>query len=276
MPFIDALKDFDPQHPFDIPVTLPPALTAVASRAMAVLQGRTRRELEAGLAHLYRLNLAGRRPPAGAEPGAPFHLAGPLQHLETALAEEDTRTPDGFPNPRAADWYALFAIGLIGDLVTLHRDAPRYTAGALPQASHYPALTVELALQATEALVRAEALAERDQGDGVALRRRAQAAAKGKASQFSLVRSVCVERYDLRYQDVRSVREAATKIYRSLSPALKDAWPDGIEAEERINRIQRWIGEFKRGKSVLVPSQLRQPAKKASRRKKSMGRQAKP
>lgn len=267
MPYADALRHFDPNTPFALPITIAESLGDVVPRAMAILHRRSKADIQNGLTLLHRLypigeGLWGQR--AGQlmrDNGAPLWPTSASGILQAALSEIPLAKNQPFPKAQTAELYALLALGLVGDLVSQERNQPRMTEGPYQLAQSYSASIMYGAVNAMEAIGRAERAVVDPRYSGVI-----QAGRKGGGSKYAditYLRNECLMRYTIHFEGKMSVRKAARLIYQSLPPLAHNLWPRSTDPEaQRIQRIEKWVGRYLRNEiPVLGRGTLRRPAR---------------
>lgn len=243
----DAFRRFNPlgehlSETWGLPILL--------NRALPLIRNRSLEELKHALKILYTMRLE-------------FVDAAFLEDLDDLRASSQRRTPftatriltramrefdiddqEGFPNAKWSEYFAVAALGQIGDIISTQRElADDSCTAPLPEPhSGYSAGYFLHAIEAMDLLCEASRLREAEEHRSAARETGRQGGLK-KVEEFTRIRIRVEELFDTLQNSRESVRKIAGRIWEK---ELTDEERGVFRGENPKERIYKWILDYRR------------------------------
>jgi hypothetical protein len=205
------------------------------------------------------------------------HFINRVKALRAYRTQMDITDQSHLPNATWADYFAAMALACVTEsLYNVKHAGPAFVHPKLPKIpapapDHVGYADVELALEAMDAVcfaeqLFAEALAQpatdAEQLTGAPARAHAppisDAAERGskggkvRAAKYGTLKDKVVSLYETKYQESRSNREAARRIFDELSAEDLSVLSDNLGDQNAVERFAKWIGEHKKKQSEKI------------------------
>ena len=242
MVWAKAFERFDPFDPTQLHL---PGYGLVVERALPLLKNRTRAELEYGLRTLvtiegdYREQLLYQTIEQMGGDGTTIRHSTQADIVRYAQERFDISKQDAFQNARWSEYFALLALGIVGELVS------QLIVGGIPADEVRKHLqttrtNLETAFEAMDALVEAtaQARAERAEDAGRIHRKRG---GKKRMEPYQRLRDKVLAFHDQEHAG-RSAADAARRIYKTLDKQDRAI----LHGDDPEDRLTIWIRDHRR------------------------------
>jgi len=248
MPYAYSFDNWDPWDDARLPDTLPWSLKDVRDRACAILVGQRQGDMQRASNSIYKMVVRGTM---GAMieaieqmkvDGKDEKHTSDFHALRVAVASLNLEVYPLIPNARPADYFAVFSLSAIGELINIQLDLKKRGSESAPFS--YDPITAELTTAATESIAFAEQLLREASLTRESRAYTGRVGGLKRANRFAALRNECLCRGS-EHLDAPSALKAANLVYDSL----ESEWLDQFQSKEvfqRIDTITRWLRkEFK-------------------------------
>ncbi len=257
------LYDIDPDFDY-LSETLPDSCICTfgdqLNRAREILKGRSAEELAYAFETLDWM----------LRKGGEHHFYRALQEVEARGMSFTNRTKalkclqenfditdqTQFPKARWADYFAAFALAVIGEQLLSDKRPPTDPAlfPSEEEARAYDkqiqrSLEMERALESMEAVCIADVLQSESSGQSAPgesitqiMRTRGQKGGKLRVKPYGELRTKVIKLWEREEYSRRSNRDAASRIYEAMRNEIDEV----LSTDDPIKRLEKWIGDYRR------------------------------